>query len=386
MLTVLFVDDDPNVLAAIRRSTRRRTDWDTHFVDSGVDALALCESVGRVDVLVTDMRMPGMDGAELLKQVRARSPLTARVVLSGQSDHDAVFRAVGPAHQYLAKPTDFDELARVIELVTTPPGRPLDDRALRMVGRADVLQSPPALVEQVVRAMEMPSSNYREIARLVSEDVALTAEVMKLVNSAFFGHYGRVDTVEAAIALLGMDMLRALMLEHDLFGRRHLGAQWLDLTSLARRSRALAQAARGLALRNDCDHATAGQAFLAGMVSEIGLLVMADVPIADPEICSRLGFAWDPELERSVFGGDRYSVGCHLLNLWGFAEPIVEAVALRGTRGVGSEGTVGWYTGAAWRLIHEAGVDALELADPKAVLPGVDRALAASRWVEAVRR
>lgn len=378
MLTIVFVDDEENVLAAIRRATRRRKDWDTYYASSGPEALELCAGMGRVDVVVTDMRMPGMDGAELLMHVRARSPLTARVVLSGQSDHDAVFRAVGPAHQYLAKPTNIDDLTRVIDSVTSPAGQPMEDRALRLVGRAEVLQSPPELVERVVQELDSPSGNYRGIAELVSEDVALTAAVMKLVNSAFFGHYGRVDSVEAAIGLLGVDMLRAVLLDRDLFQQRRV-ARWLDVDALGRRCRALAHGARGLALRDQRSHAVAGQAFLAGMVSEIGLLVMADEPIVDPDVASRLQTGWEPDLERSVFGGDRYAIGCHLLTLWAFDRDVVAAVAERGTRGVGPEGSVGWYTGVAWRLIHEAGIDPMELADPAVPIPSLERALDALR-------
>jgi DNA-binding NtrC family response regulator len=101
---ILFVDDEPNVLQGLQRMLRHmRADWDMRFVDSGHAALDAMENE-RFDAVVTDMRMPGMDGAELLAEVRRRDSGVVRVILSGYSDAESVMRTVGPAHQFLAKP------------------------------------------------------------------------------------------------------------------------------------------------------------------------------------------------------------------------------------------------------------------------------------------
>src|SRR3954469_25429785 len=112
--TILFVDDEPRVLDAIRRSMRSmREGWQISLAPSGAEALAL---LGRqpIDVLVSDMRMPEMDGPTLLLEVRKRYPKTVRIVLSGYSDQETALQSVGIAHQYLSKPCDADELRRVI--------------------------------------------------------------------------------------------------------------------------------------------------------------------------------------------------------------------------------------------------------------------------------
>lgn len=107
---LLFVDDEPNLLNGLRRSLHRtRDEWDMEFVDSAAAALAALERQP-YDAIVSDMRMPGMDGADLLEQVKQRYPDTLRVILSGQSSRGAVFRSISPAHQFLAKPCDPHEL------------------------------------------------------------------------------------------------------------------------------------------------------------------------------------------------------------------------------------------------------------------------------------
>src|SRR5271166_243028 len=106
MMHILFVDDEIEVLQAMRRSVREmRNEWSMEFASSGVEAL---EELAKTptDVIVSDMRMAGMDGWELLAEVKKLYPQTVRLVLSGSADAGSIMRAVGTAHQYLAKPCE----------------------------------------------------------------------------------------------------------------------------------------------------------------------------------------------------------------------------------------------------------------------------------------
>ena len=104
MKRLLFVDDEVRILQGLQRQLRvMKDEWQMDFVDSGPKALDFL-AANPVDVLVTDMLMPGMDGAQLLAAVMNRHPRTVRLVLSGHADREAVLRLVGPAHQYLSKP------------------------------------------------------------------------------------------------------------------------------------------------------------------------------------------------------------------------------------------------------------------------------------------
>ena len=107
---ILFVDDEPMLLTGLKRSLRpMRGEWEMVFAAGGEEALAAIDRQA-FDIIVTDMRMPGMDGAQLLEEVQKRSPQTLRMVLSGQSDRETILRSVNPAHQFISKPCEGGEL------------------------------------------------------------------------------------------------------------------------------------------------------------------------------------------------------------------------------------------------------------------------------------
>ena len=111
-MRILFVDDEPRISEGIERMFFHLADeWDITCVDSGPAALQELED-DPYDVIVTDMRMPEMDGAVLLAEVQKRAPGVVRIILSGQADLEETMRAVPLAHQYLAKPCRPEVLGR----------------------------------------------------------------------------------------------------------------------------------------------------------------------------------------------------------------------------------------------------------------------------------
>jgi YesN/AraC family two-component response regulator len=115
MKRVLFVDDEKQILDGIRRLFSDQSDvWEMQFARGGEEALKLCQA-SRFDVVVSDMRMPGMDGATLLGHVKGLFPDAARLILSGYADVALATRAIPVAHRVLAKPCDAIELQTAIE-------------------------------------------------------------------------------------------------------------------------------------------------------------------------------------------------------------------------------------------------------------------------------
>jgi CheY-like chemotaxis protein len=120
MIRILFVDDDRNILDGLRRTLRPlRTEMEAEFVDCGSQALAVLEN-SAFNAIVTDMRMPGMDGMTLLRQVATRHPHVLRIVLSGHSEMEAEVRSAGIAHHYFSKPCSFDQLKTALQSVLIP--------------------------------------------------------------------------------------------------------------------------------------------------------------------------------------------------------------------------------------------------------------------------
>ena len=101
---ILFVDDEPLVLQGLQRMLRpMRNEWEMAFVESGRRALEEMATLP-FQVVVSDMRMPGMNGAQFLSHVQELYPRTVRLILSGHADKDLIMKCVGTAHQFLAKP------------------------------------------------------------------------------------------------------------------------------------------------------------------------------------------------------------------------------------------------------------------------------------------
>ena len=124
---ILFVDDEPMILQGLQRMLRPlRDEWDMVFVDGGEKALAaMAEST--FDVVVTDMRMPVMNGAQLLTEIRKRHPSTVRLILSGHADKDLVSQCLGVAHQYISKPCDPEQLKTTIRSACLLGGNRITD-------------------------------------------------------------------------------------------------------------------------------------------------------------------------------------------------------------------------------------------------------------------
>ena len=113
MLKILFVDDEQRILDGLRRTLRSIRGWSSEFANGGVEALRVLDG-DKFDVLVTDMRMPGMDGLELLRQVTTQHPYLLRIVLSGQSELEGFIKPSGVTHEYLTKPCSLDELRSAV--------------------------------------------------------------------------------------------------------------------------------------------------------------------------------------------------------------------------------------------------------------------------------
>ncbi|MGQ9854090.1 MAG: HDOD domain-containing protein [Candidatus Oleimicrobiaceae bacterium] len=332
---ILFVDDESRVLQGLQRLLHpMRGAWEMHFATSGEAALALL-AAQPFDVVVTDMRMPGINGAELLERVQQLYPQTVRIVLSGYSDHETVLRSVGTAHQYLAKPCDSDLLRRVISRACGLRQLLAEERLTRLVAQMTTLPSLPDLYHKVLAELQAPNGSIHTVGELVAQDVGMTAKVLQLVNSAYFGlHQPVADPVQATI-FLGMETVRALVLAVGVFaelGRRPLAEA--NLQQLWQHSMRVCALARQLALHWGADARFTNESMMAGMLHDAGKLVLAaNFPREYGKVMARAceqGIVIQ-HAEEEHFGAGHAEVGAYLMGLWGLPDPVVEALAYHHT-------------------------------------------------------
>ncbi len=112
--TLLLVDDEPGILSSLRRLLRP-AGYAIHTAESGKAGLAILEQMP-IDLVISDMRMPEMDGAQFLEQVRNRWPATTRILLTGYADVTSTIEAInrGEIFRYIAKPWDDTDLTLIV--------------------------------------------------------------------------------------------------------------------------------------------------------------------------------------------------------------------------------------------------------------------------------
>ena len=196
---ILFVDDEMPLLEGLKgRLHRIRADWDLAFATSGPHAIADMEATP-ADVIVTDLRMPGMDGAELLKIVSQRWPETVRIVLSGFAEQQQTARLVPVAHQYLSKPCEPQRIENVIERCQRLQNLLQEPNLRALVGRIRKLPAIPKTYARIRQAMTEPAVSAAAIAKIVGADIAVSAKVLQVSNSAFYRLARRISRIEQAI-------------------------------------------------------------------------------------------------------------------------------------------------------------------------------------------
>lgn len=326
MKRILFVDDDQSVLDALRNILRkRRGEWEMVFTVGGGAALAEMQK-SPFDVVVTDMQMPGMDGAALLTRVRDEYPGTARIVLSGHADRDAIVRALPVTHQFLNKPCDAALLRSVVERTCNLQALLQNDTTRSVIGKLNHLPSPPATYLKLTEAMANPKVTSAVIASIVEEDPAMSVKVLQLVNSAYFGLARSATSVAQAVTYLGMEVLRALTLSAHVFSTVEGGLNRAVLDGIQRSSLATATLAKSLIK----DRNRANEAFTAGVVHDVGRIVIAlSMPQRFAEIVAEAKASQRPEheVELELLGVTHAEVGAYLLGVWGLPFSIVETTA-----------------------------------------------------------
>jgi HD-like signal output (HDOD) protein len=327
---ILFVDDEPNVLDGLRRmlfSARKR--WDMVFV-TGADEAMKALALEPFDILVTDMRMPGTDGAELLDQVVKYYPEMVRLVLSGQGDAVTAARSAKTAHQYLTKPCSADTLKTTLERIFALRHMLAGKSLKRLVSGMTTLPSLPVIYQRLLETLDSPEASTGEIGNLVVHDIAMAAKVMQLVNSAFFGIPRRITDLSDAIQYLGVETIKALALTVGVFSQfQGPQAASLSLEALQQHSLDTARVARVIAKHESLPRQAMEDAFLAGLVHDIGklILITKDAEMYDRAMAVAQAEKLPPDpVEREVFGADHAEVGSYLLWLWALPQGVTEAV------------------------------------------------------------
>lgn len=329
--TILFVDEETFVLNALKRSFRKmRQEWDMRFAAGPCEALEILKNEP-IEVMVSETVFQGQSGLDFLEMVRERHPHCARIVLSGYSDRNVVLKSVDLAHQYLAKPCEDEELKATIRrafMIKTL----INHQGLRdIVSQIDSLPTLPATYVELVEELNTEDASIEKIGDIISKDIGLTAKILKMVNSSFFGLRQQITMPAKAVSMLGLDLVKAMALSSGAFDKfKHLKVPGFSLEQMWEHAMLTSAFAKIIAQDGGLDRQDADTAFMAGLLHDIGkLLIAAHLPDSFAVINKLAEKISIPifEAEEKVIGTNHSCIGAYLLGLWGLPQAILDATA-----------------------------------------------------------
>ncbi len=334
MKRVLFVDENPTALAELRKNLESDAKlWDISFEENAKTTLARIEGGEKFDVIVCALTMKQMDGTQFLHAAREVDPSSVRMILSDDEGMQLMAKASGVSHQVIGRPCEPHVLRVLITRAMSVRENLASSPILSKLHKLGTLPSLPVIYQEIMRQMNSPDFSLAEVGATIEKDVALSAKLLQIVNSAGSGLRQEISSVPHAASMLGMEKLSAIVLVAEVFSTVQVKAmpRELSLDALWAHSLRVGEYAKKIALHEVPDETTiVEQSFTAGLLHDIGLIILAS-NLAE-ELTKAFALAKQKKIslfqaEKEILGATHAQVGGYLLELWGLPDPIVEAIA-----------------------------------------------------------
>jgi len=328
---ILFVDDEPLILKGLQRTLRKmRTEWDMAFASNGKEALDILDQQS-MDVIVSDLKMPEMDGMQLLTEVKARHPQVVRIILSGHTEHEVTLRSVQYAHQNLTKPCDAEILKQTLVKLFALRDILADEAVKKIVSQIGSLPSLPSIYSAIIEEMHSEDPSLKKVGDIISKDLSMTAKILQVVNSVFFGLSRKIGSPQEAVVLLGLGTIKALVLSVKIFAEfSQKKFAWFNMDALFNHSMSVSTYAKAIVKNEKLGQDLINHSLMAGLLHDLGKLILA-TNFQEPYqqvLTAAQGSdrnLWD--LEYEAFGTSHAEIGAYLMGLWSLETPIIEAIA-----------------------------------------------------------
>lgn len=323
---ILFVDDERAILNSLYRLFHDR-DYEIELVSSGKEALEFLEQ-NHVDLVISDMRMPYMNGHQFLFKVKEKYPDTMRLILSGYAQEQEIFRSLldGSSKMYLLKPWDNEMLLQIVDYIFKLQSLLQERKLLDAIESMDNLPTLPEIYHKLCKMLD-EDADIRQIAALIDRDQAIAAKVLQLANSAFCSV--KTGSVQQAVSFLGLTIVKNIVIASSIFDPKNGGraqSAFLELlwshSSLS--NKLLLTISQELLHKKIPDDRAS-----AGLLHDIGKVLLAkQYGNRFIELLLKSEQNDEPgleELEFTTFGVTHQELGGYLLNWWQLPYPIVEA-------------------------------------------------------------
>lgn len=322
--SILFVDDEKAILKSLQRSFMD-CDYDTYFAESGIEALHVLEH-NHIDLVISDMRMPYMDGRALLKAIKEKYPDTLRLILSGYADKNEVVKALidGSAKIYLIKPWNHEDLVKTIEGLFETRDSLTNHRLGALITAIEKLPTHPVIYEKFCKLLDQ-DADTKAFASLIESDPVISAKLLHIANSAFYGI--KTGSVQQALVYLGVGVVKSIVLTGILDSVSIKGTNfsktdfWRHMSLSNKIVSIIYEQLLNKRLAQDCAS--------AGLLHDIGEIILFHQ--YEQELSAGIGSINNLSaeslcnLERRMFGFSHQEIGGYLLSWWGLPFCLVEA-------------------------------------------------------------
>lgn len=330
-INILFVDDEINVLNGFKRMLYpHRNNWNGFFANSGSEALNIMSRTP-IDVCVADLAMPQMDGKELLSKVKKNHPKIIRVLLSGHSNEKLSIRTFNIAHQYFIKPCNFDSFKEKIESPLLLRTLIQNEDTIKKLNGEDGIPTLPEIYYKLEREINSPDVSIYRIVNIISKDIALTAKIFQLVNSAYFGIAAKITDLYQAINILGLNIIKSIILYTKVFSILEKREDLKEIIeSIWNHSILVSNFSQRITYRFTNNRELSEQAYIAGILHDIGKIILLNITIKNQNLLTLQNnnvIINDTEMKK-IYGATHSEIGAYTLALWGFPRSIIDAVLL----------------------------------------------------------
>lgn len=329
-LKILFVDDEKNIVQGLKRMLfPMRKKWEQYFVTNGEDALKIIENYD-IDIIVTDMQMPKMNGVELLGKVRKNFPEVIRIILSGQADNELALKSISVAHQFINKPCDSEELKKVIKKSLELKTHLHDNKNIqKLVTGIDQLPVLPDIYLEIENELNKQERSISKVGEIISKNPSITAKILQVVNSAFFGLPKNVSSPVEAVNFLGLEIIKSLVLYIPLFEQKIDDQRIkLKMNNLLNHCINTANYAIDLYHKLKLPRSMKEDVYIAALLHDIGKLLIMKNKQACENIEQKISEQKikHNEAEKIILGTTHAEIGAYLLGIWGIPDQIVKAI------------------------------------------------------------
>ncbi|MDF1610821.1 response regulator [Stygiobacter electus] len=326
-IKILFVDDEKYILDGLKRMLAfQRTKWDMFFVTNGNDAIEIALN-NKIDVIITDMRMPIMNGAELLDNFHKNFPHTIRIILSGYSDYELILKTVKTSHQFLAKPINSDELITVIDNCLKSRELINSNELIDIINGIENLPSLPNIYFELEEELNNEEISLLKIENIIKKDISLTAKILQLSNSSYFATAVKTTDIKTALNILGINVVKSLIIYLNLSSyltKEKINEKYLE--EIWSHSLKTSEIAKTIVKEIDISKFVAQEIYATTLLHDIGKIILLKHKKYQ-QIIKEMNRLPNHTEEIELLNFSHANVGAYLLQLWNLPAMVVEAIS-----------------------------------------------------------